>query len=177
MAKKRMIELKNVWKDRAIPSNLKLKILQCLVWPVMLYGCETWTTKTTDDKKIEAAEMWFYRRLLQIKWTERRTNDSILKELGIQKCLLTTINKRKMKYIGHPARNENTQLMKTVLEGKIQSKRKKGRPSASYIGQMKKNLNLSLQNTSQDSQDRKRWQAMVRSRCSAANIDNDEADR
>ena len=177
MAKKRMIELKNVWKDRAIPSNLKLKILQCLVWPVMLYGCETWTTKTTDDKKIEAAEMWFYRRLLQIKWTERRTNDSILKELGIQKCLLTTINKRKMKYIGHPARNENTQLMKTVLEGKIQSKRKKGRPSASYINSLNKSLGLKLQSISRDSQDREKWKQIVWSTCAAANIEHDDADR
>ena len=80
-----MVQLNNIWKDRSIPTQLKMKILQCLVWPIMLYGCETWTTKKADVKTIEAAEMWFYRRLLRVKWTERRTNDSILQELGTNK--------------------------------------------------------------------------------------------
>ena len=143
----------------------------------MLYGCETWTTKKADVKTIEAAEMWFYRRLLRVKWTERRTNDSILQELRTNKNLMTIINKRKLKYIGHALRNKNTSLMKTVLQGKTQSERKKGRPPTSYIGAMRSSLGLSLQSISQDSHDRAKWQILVRSKCSAANIENDEADR
>ena len=96
MAKQRMIQLVNVWKDRSIPTTLKIKILECLVWPVMLYGCEAWTIKKADEKKIEAAELWFYRRLLRISWTDRRTNESILKELGRSKMLITTINQWKL---------------------------------------------------------------------------------
>ena len=82
MAKQRMVQLNNIWKDHGIKRDLKVKLLKCLVWPVMLYGCEAWTHRKADDKKIEAAEMWFYRRLLRVTWTDRRTNFSILEELG-----------------------------------------------------------------------------------------------
>ena len=170
MAKQRMVQLNNIWKDRSIPTNLKMKILKCLVWPIMLYGCEAWTTKKADDKMIETAEMWFYKRLLRIKWTDHRTNDSILQELRTSKSLLSIINKRKLKYIGHISRNQNTDLMKTIFQGKTQSQRKKGRPPASYISSIK-SLGVSLQSTSQDSQDRTKWQRIVRTHCLAANID------
>ena len=62
-----MIQLNNIWKDHWIPLNLKLKLLKCLVWPVMTYGCESWAQKKVEDKRIEAAEMWFYRRLQSVK--------------------------------------------------------------------------------------------------------------
>ena len=130
MAKQKMTQLSNVWKDRSIPIQLKIRILECLVRPVTLYGCETWTMRKKDEKRIEAAEMWFYRRLLRISWTERRTNESVLQELGIDKRLLPTVAQRKLKYVGHASRNKATDLMKTVLQGKIQSQRKKGRPPA-----------------------------------------------
>ena len=177
MAKQRMVQLNNIWKDRSIPTQLKVKILKCLVWPKMLYGCETWTTKKADDNKIEAAEMWFYRRLLRVKWTERRTNESVLQELGTMRMLSSIINKRKLKYIGHASRNQNTQLMKQVFQGKIQSQRKKGRPSASYINSLNKSLGLKLQSISRDSQDREKWKQIVWSTCAAANIEHDDADR
>ena len=131
MARQRMLQLQNIWKDRSVPTQLKVKILECLVWPIMLYGCETWTTKQAEDKKIEAAEMWFYRRLLRVSWTERRTNVSILQELGRDRMLLNIINQRRLKYIGHAMRNTKTDLMKTVFQGKVQSKRRQGRPPAS----------------------------------------------
>ena len=128
MAKQKMTQLSNVWKDRCIPIQLKIWILECLVWPIALYGCQTWTTRKKDEKRIEAAEMWFYRRLLRISWTERRTNESVLQELGTSKRLLSIAAQRKLKYVGHASRNKATDLMKTVLQGKFQSKRKKGRP-------------------------------------------------
>ena len=137
MAKQRMVKLLDIWKDRSIPVDLKVKVLECLVWPIMLYGCETWTTKKANEKKIEAAEMWFYRRLLRVSWKERRTNDSILNELDRDRKLLTIICQKKLKYVGHASRNMQTDLMKTVLQGKAQSKRKQGRPAASYISSLK----------------------------------------
>ena len=66
-----------------------------------MYGCAAWTLIKADKKKIEAAEMWFYRRLLRVKWTEKRTNQSVLKEIGSPKQMLETINVRKLKYVGH----------------------------------------------------------------------------
>ena len=100
-AKQNMVHLNNIWKDHSLPLQLKLKILKCLICPVMMYGCAAWTLIKADKKKIEAAEMWFYRRLLRVKWTEKRTNQSVLKEIGSPKQMLETINVRKLKYVAH----------------------------------------------------------------------------
>ncbi|GFR82404.1 endonuclease-reverse transcriptase [Elysia marginata] len=77
MAKQGMVSLNNIWKDKSIPKPLKFKLLKTLVWPRMLYGCETWTMRTADESKIEAAEMWFFRRLLRVNWKDRRTNGNV----------------------------------------------------------------------------------------------------
>ena len=61
MAKQKMLQLNNIWKDRGVPNSLKIIILKCLVWPVVMYGCEAWTLRKEEEKKINAAEMWFYR--------------------------------------------------------------------------------------------------------------------
>ena len=121
--------------------------------------------------------MWFYRRLLRISWTERRTNDSVLQELGRGKMLLSIITQRKLRYIGHAARNKSTHLMKTVLQGKINSQRKRGRPAASYVNSITKPLKMTLQTMTQNCQDRERWKDFVKSACSAATIATDDADR
>ena len=177
MAKQSMTQLNNIWKDRSIPISLKYKLLKSLVWPKMLYGCETWTMKKADEKKVEAAEMWFYRRLLRVSWTERKTNESVLAEMNTKRTMLSVIKKRKLKYIGHASRNKHADLMKTVFQGKMESKREKGRPSISYIDTVSRSLGLKLQSISQDSQDRDKWRRIVSSTCAAANIENDDADR
>ena len=148
MAKSRMIQLNNIWKDRSIPYQLKMKILKCLVWPVMLYGCESWTQRKDDEKRIEAAEMWFFRRLLRVSWTDKRTNESILHELGTTRKLLTLINERKLRYVGHALRNQDTDLMKTIFQGKTEAKRKKGRPAASLIGNMTESCGVRIHEVS-----------------------------
>ena len=101
MAKKKMVDLNSVWKDRGIPTSLKIKLLKCLIWPVMLYGSETWTLKCDEINKINATELWFYRRSLRVKWTDKRTNESVLTELNTKRLVLTEINKRRLKYVGH----------------------------------------------------------------------------
>ena len=123
-AKQNMVHLNNIWKDHSLPLQLKLKILKCLICPVMMYGCAAWTLIKADEKKIEAAEMWFYRRLLRVKCTEKRTNQSVSKEIGSPKQMLETINVRKLKYVGHICRHTDTGLMLNVLQGKTQSARK-----------------------------------------------------
>ena len=130
-----------------------------------LDGCEAWTTNKKEEFSIKAAELWFYRRLLRVSWTERRTNESILSELGLSRTLLNTINERKLKYTGHALRNCDTQLMKTVLQGKLKSKRKLGRPSKSYIGTLKDITRLSLHQIAQRCQGRENWRRTVKSMC------------
>ena len=120
-----------------------------------------------EEKKIEAAEMWLYRRLLRVKWTEKRTNESILAQLKTKHQLLDTINKRKLKYFGHAARNTKTDLMKTVAQGKVEAKRKRGRPPNTLMDNITSISNKRLQTISQMSQHREKWGTFVYSRISA----------
>ena len=163
MAKQKSIELNNIWKDRGIPTALKMTILKCLVWPVVLYGCEAWTLKQDDQNRIHAVEMWLYRRLLRVSWKEKRTNDSILEELGVTRKLLSEVQKRRLRYTGHALRNTKTDLMKTVLQGKFAGKRRQGRPSTTLINNIEKSSGLSLHKMSQRSRDRSKWRAVVMS--------------
>ncbi|GFR65826.1 endonuclease-reverse transcriptase [Elysia marginata] len=145
MAKQGMVSHNNIWKDKSIPKPLKFKLLKTLVWPRMLYGCETWTMRKADESKIEAAEMWFSRRLLRVSWKDRRTNENVLAEMGTERTLLSVslVKERRLKYIGHAERNTKTNLMKTIFEGKTEAKRGRGRPSLSYVDQVSKATGLS----------------------------------
>ncbi|GFS06202.1 endonuclease-reverse transcriptase [Elysia marginata] len=91
----------------------------------MLYGCETLTMRKADESKIEAAEMWFFRRLLRVSWKDRRTNGNVLAEMGTERTLhvLSLVKERRLKNIGHAERNTKTDLMKTIFEGKTEAKR------------------------------------------------------
>ena len=143
----------------------------------MPYGCEAWTCRKADENKIEAAEMWFYRRLLRVKWTDKRTNKSILEELGVSKQLLREINKRKLKYLGHATRNKQATLMTTVLQGKMEAKRNPGRPPTSYMRNITNVSGMKLHEVAQKSQDRREWRHIVLASTAAANIGGDDADR
>ena len=81
MAKSKMVDLKNIWKDKDLSYELKIKIMKVLVWTTMTYGAEGWTLWADEKKRIQAAEMWCYRRLLNVTHKDRRTNDSILSDL------------------------------------------------------------------------------------------------
>ncbi|GFS19991.1 endonuclease-reverse transcriptase [Elysia marginata] len=139
----------------------------------MLYGCETGTMRKADEPKIEAAEMWFFRRLLRVSWKDRRTNGNVLAEMGTGRTLLSLVKERRLKYIG----NTKTDLMKTIFEGKTEAKRGRGRPSLSYVDQVSKATGLKLQSISQKSQDRVIWRGIAKSSCAAANINPDDAAR
>ena len=173
LAKKRVVDLENIWKDKSIPNNLKIKLLRALIWPVILYGSEGWTLRKTDEKKIESSEMWCYRRLLIISWKDKRTNKSILQELDKKPELLELVKKRKLKYFGHAMRHRNCDLMKLAAQGKIQGRRRQGRPSISYMDNLAKWTGLHKADVFRRTDDRREWRRLA-VLSSAANI-NDEA--
>ena len=105
------IDLNDIWKDRGIPTVLKVQLLKSLIWPVMMYGSEAWTLRSDEANKIDAAELWFYRRLLRVSWTDKRTNESILSELNTIRISSSAKNKRKLRYVGHTVRHNNTSLL------------------------------------------------------------------
>ena len=144
MAKQKMLQLNNIWKDRGIPNHLKMSLLKCLVWPVVMYGCEAWTLRKEEKDRLNAAEMWFYRRLLRVSWKDMRTNESILEELSTNRVLMQQINRRKMRYLGHAVRNPKTNLMATILQGRVEGKRNRGRPQTLYMDNVKAISGLTL---------------------------------
>ena len=176
MAKKKMNQLNNIWKDRNIPNYLKLSLLKCLIWPVVMYGCEAWTLRKQEEARINAAEMWFYRRLISVQWQDKRTNESVLEELSTSRGLLLEINKRKMKYIGHANRNPRTNLMTTMLQGRVEGRRNRGRPPTSLMTNITANSGLTLSQVVHRSRDRQDWRTVVAS-TRAATFSRGDADR
>ena len=114
-----------LWKSQS--TELKWRTLKACIFPVAIYGCEAWTISKTDEKKITSFEMKCYRKILRISWAERKTNASVLKQLGVKAPqLLNLIKKQKLSYFGHIKRH-NT-LEKLFLEGTCEGRRGRGRP-------------------------------------------------
>ena len=102
--------------------------MKSMVWAVFQYGVEGWTLKKSDRNRIEAFEMWCWRKMLSISWQEHCTNDSILTELGLERELMGRVAKLKLQYFGHVTRGRAGQLALTVLEGIMEGLRHQGRP-------------------------------------------------
>ena len=133
------------------------------MWSTLTYGCECWTITSDIEKKIEAAEMWFIRRMLRISWAEKKTNVNVLREGNVQRSLLKTIRKRQMEFLGHVCRRRGLEFLS--LTGKVEGKRDRGKQRIFLIvfvtRQQVKGLNfLKL------SDDRDVWRGMVANVCS-----------
>ena len=161
MAKRRMCELTTLWKDRSIPVALKMRLVKTLVWTVLSYGAEAWTLKVRDERKITSMEMWLWRRMLRISWMEKRTDISILQELEIKRELLGHVRKRKLTYYGHLCRDHGCQLTKTVVEGYVEGRRRRGRPRKQYIDNIKQWTQLTTSQCVRAAEDRSRWKQLV----------------
>lgn len=132
-ARSSFIKYKQVFTSTEFDLNLKIRLIKCYVWSVLLYGMEGWTLKITSMNKIEAFEMWLYRRVLKISWTERITNEEVLRRVGKERELLTTNKRRKVAYLGHIMRNQKYDILQLIIEGKIEGKRGIGRKKMSWL--------------------------------------------
>ncbi len=104
-----------------------MKLVKILVWSVHFYALEGWILTKADEKRVLAAEMWFWRRLLNISWKDKRTNRSILEELAVQRQLLEELVKRKLTYFGHIIRGSGSILALQIIEGKVEGRSRRGR--------------------------------------------------
>ena len=122
-----MTNLDNILKSRDITLPTKVCIVKAMLFPVVMYGSESWTIKKADRRRIDAFELWCWRRLLRVLWTARRSNLSILKEIRIPECSLEgQMLKLRLQYFGHLMRSEDS-LEKTLMLGKCEGKRRRGR--------------------------------------------------
>ena len=158
IAKNAMISLVKVWKDRAISITTKKRLLKSLVFSIATYGSECWVLKTTDKKKINSFELWCYRRLLRIKWTDKKTNEYFLSKIGTIERLLTIIVKRRMAFVGHVLRKGD--ICKDLLIGAVYGKRGKGRPKTRYSDNIREfGGNRSFVDLYRLAQNRQAWRA------------------
>ena len=125
LGRKVMTNLDGIFKSRDITLPTKVRLVKAMVFPVVMYGCESWTIKRVEHRRIDGFELWCWRRLLRVPWTARRPNQSILKETSPGGSLEALMLKLKLQYFGHLMQRTNS-LEKTLMLGKIKSGRKRG---------------------------------------------------
>uniref|UniRef100_A0A4W2GG31 Reverse transcriptase domain-containing protein n=1 Tax=Bos indicus x Bos taurus TaxID=30522 RepID=A0A4W2GG31_BOBOX len=125
LGRKAMTNLDSIFKSRNITLPTKVHLVKAMVFPVVMYGCESWTTKKAESPRIDAFELWCWRRLLRVPWTARRSNQSILKEISPEYSLEGLMLKLKLRYFDHLMRRTNS-LEKTLMLGKIEGGRRRG---------------------------------------------------
>ena len=125
LGRKVMTNLDSILKSRDITLPTKVCLVKAMVFPVVMYGCESWTIKKTESQRIDAFELWCWRRLLRVPWTARRSNQSILKEISPECSLEGLMLKLKLQYFGHLMRRADS-FEKTPMLGKIEDRRRRG---------------------------------------------------
>jgi hypothetical protein len=138
MSKIAMKKLTKIWRDNSISKQLKVRLVQCLVFPILMYGCEARTLKQNEKMKINTTEMGCWRKLLNIPWTAYRTNEVILKELKIKLRLSDEIQLRIIRYFGHIMRRELDNMDRLILQGKVEGTRLRGRSQMRWTDQITK---------------------------------------
>ena len=125
LGRKVMTNLDSILKSRDITLPTKVCLVKDMVFPVVIYGCESWTVKKAECQKSDAVQLWCWRRLLRVSWTARRSNQSILKEISPECSLEGLMLKLKLQYFGHPMRRVDS-LEKTVMLGGVGDRRRRG---------------------------------------------------
>ena len=125
LGRKVVTNLDSIFKSRDISLPTKVRLVKAMVFPVVMYGCESWTVKKAERRRIDAFEVWCWRRLLRVPWTARRSNQSILKEIGPGCSLEGMMLKLKLQYFGHLMRRVDS-LAKTLMLGGIGGRRRRG---------------------------------------------------
>ena len=143
LGRKVMTNLDSILESRDIPLPTKVHLVKAMVFPVVMYGCESWTLKKAERWRIDAFELWCWRRLLRAPWTARRSNQSILKEISPGCSLGGLMLKLKLQYFGHLMRRADS-FEKTLMLGKVESRRRRGWQRMRWLDGITSSMDMSL---------------------------------